>query len=366
MTRVVECETAYNTERGVECYEATKGEGALVYQPLSTGITYQLIPRASADGIPIHSMGYGRTSAANGSIFEPCVQLPGELLGWRQCAVNHLLNENDGSLDGKKIVLLYHNSAYGREPIRTLETLSEMHGFELLQIAVDSPGQEQGNQWLQIRRERPDYILFWGWGVMNQVAVQEAANIRFDMNNFYGIWWSGAEPDVLPAGEGADGYRSLNFVSLEHMPLYDDLQQHVIDAGLGAGDGSTFGQVQYVRGVYAAMLAAEAARTAQEIHGVADITPAMMRDGMEALDMSAERYEALGAPGMGPVFSVSCADHSGPGTAVVQEWDYDAQQWVTITDFIAPDDSVTGPLIEEDSAAYAAENGIEARNCDES
>jgi hypothetical protein len=45
--------------------------------------------------------------------------------------VNHLLEENDGSLEGKKIALLYHNSAYGREPIRTLETLSEMHGFEL-------------------------------------------------------------------------------------------------------------------------------------------------------------------------------------------------------------------------------------------
>ncbi len=37
--RVLECETGYNTEKGVECYEATKGEGALVYQPLSTGIT---------------------------------------------------------------------------------------------------------------------------------------------------------------------------------------------------------------------------------------------------------------------------------------------------------------------------------------
>ena len=33
--RVIECETAYNTEKGVECYEATKGEGALIYQPLS-------------------------------------------------------------------------------------------------------------------------------------------------------------------------------------------------------------------------------------------------------------------------------------------------------------------------------------------
>ena len=30
--RVVECETGYNTEKGVECYESTKGEGALVYQ----------------------------------------------------------------------------------------------------------------------------------------------------------------------------------------------------------------------------------------------------------------------------------------------------------------------------------------------
>ena len=52
MTRLVECETGYNTEKGVECYEATKGEGSLVYQPLSTGITYQLIPKATADGFP--------------------------------------------------------------------------------------------------------------------------------------------------------------------------------------------------------------------------------------------------------------------------------------------------------------------------
>ena len=58
---ILECETGYNTERGVECYESTKTQGALVYFPLSTGITYQLIPKATADDIPIHSMGYGRT-----------------------------------------------------------------------------------------------------------------------------------------------------------------------------------------------------------------------------------------------------------------------------------------------------------------
>ena len=58
--KMIECETAYNTDKGVECYEATKSEGALYYQPLSTGITYQLIPKVTADNIPLHSMGYGR------------------------------------------------------------------------------------------------------------------------------------------------------------------------------------------------------------------------------------------------------------------------------------------------------------------
>ena len=67
----------------MECYEATKGEGALVYQPLSTGITYQLIPKATADGIPMHTMGYGRTSAANGEVFSHVFNYPGQLLGRR-------------------------------------------------------------------------------------------------------------------------------------------------------------------------------------------------------------------------------------------------------------------------------------------
>jgi len=76
-------------------------------------------------------------------------------------------------------------------------------------IPIDSPGQEQKSQWLQIRREKPDYVLFWGWGVMNQVAVQEAANIRFPMENMIGVWWSGSENDVTPAGAAANGYKSL-------------------------------------------------------------------------------------------------------------------------------------------------------------
>ena len=360
--RVIECETAYNTEKGVECYEATKGEGSLVYQPLSTGITYQLIPKASADGIPVHSMGYGRTSATNGRVFEWVFNYPTNYWNGASIAIKHILDLNNNDISGKKITLLYFNGAYGKEPIPTLEALSEKHGFEFNTLAIDFPGQEQKSQWLQIRRNQPDYILFWGWGVMNQVAVQEAANIRYPMENFIGIWWSGAEIDVLPAADGAHGYKSLQFHNVgSDFPVFDDIKRYVVDTGKAAGAGDQIGTVLYNRGVYAAMLAAEAARTAQDIHNTADITGPMMRDGMEALSMTAERMAELGLPNFGPTFQVTCENHGGEGLGAVAQWDASAKEWSLVTDFIAPDEEVILPLIEADSMAYAEENGLELR-----
>ncbi len=358
--RYSECETAYNTERGVECYQALRGENPLVLQPLSTGITYQLIPRTMQDGIPMHTMGYGRTSAVNGEVFNWTFNYPANYWDGASVIINYLLEENDGSLDDKKIVLLYHNSAYGREPIPTLTRLSERLGYELLTIGVDSPGQEQGSQWLQIRRERPDYVIMWGWGVMNSTAVQEAANIRFPMENFIGVWWSGSQQDVLPAGEAAHGYKALAMHGTgTDYPVYEDLQQYVYDRGLEAGTGDEIGTVLYSRGMYAAMLAVEAARTAQEIHGVANITPAMMRDGMANLVITEERMAELGLPDFGPPFEVSCQNHGGSGQAMIQQWDAHAGEWNLITDWIEPDRELIMEMVMEDSLAYAAENDIE-------
>ena len=357
---VIECETGYNTEKGVECYEATKGEGALVYQPLSTGITYQLIPKVSADGIPLHTMGYGRTSAKNGGVFNWVFNYPANYWDGASLAVSHILDQNGGDISGKSIALVYHNSAYGKEPIRTLEGLAEKHGFSLTLLPVDHPGQEQKSQWLQIRREKPDYVLMWGWGVMNQVAIQEAVNIRFPMENFIGIWWSGSENDVKPAGDGANGYKALTFHNVgSDYPVYGDIQTHVVDAGKAAGAGDQIGTVLYNRGMYAAMLAAEAIKTAQEMSGEADITSAQMRDGMENLVMTEAKMAALGLPNFGPEFSVSCENHGGNGFGAVKQWDASAGSWSLITEYYQSDQDVIQPLIDEDSAAFAAENGIE-------
>ena len=361
--RLIECETGYNTEKGVECYEATKGEGVLVYEPLSTGITYQLIPKATADGIAIHSGGYGRTSAKNGQVFRNVFNYPANYWDGASVAIKHLLDLNGGDLSGKKVALVYHNSAYGKEPIRTLEELSKKHGYDLSLLPVDHPGQEQKSQWLQIRRDRPDYVLMWGWGVMNQVAIQEAVNIRFPMENFIGVWWSGSENDVLPAGAKANGYKALTFHNVgNEFPIFDDIQTYVVDKGKAAGAGDQIGTVLYNRGMYAAMLAAEAAKTAQGITGKSAISQADMIKGMEALEITEAKMAALGLPNFGPSFSVSCQNHGGDGLVAVSQWDANAGKWSLITDFVQSDQDVLNALIEEDSASFASENNI-TPNC---
>ena len=334
-----------------------------MYQPLSTGITYQLIPKAAADDIPLLTTGYGRTSAANGSVFSHAFNFPANYWAGASRIINRIKHENGGDIADRNIALLYHNSGYGKEPIPTLKALAEKEGYNLTLIPVDHPGQEQKSQWLQIRRERPDFLLMWGWGVMNQVAMQEASNIRYPMDNFYGIWWSGTEIDVLP-GMASHGYKAANFsVVGSDFPIYEDLQKHVIGKGLAAGTGAGVGSVIYNRGLYAGMVAAEAVRNAQSIHGVADITASMMRDGLDSLNMDSAAYARNGMSGFGPDFAITCENHGGNGMAMIQQWDGNTQKWNMISGFEAPDMDLIAPLIKADAEAYAAENNITPRDC---
>lgn len=169
-----ECETKYNTKIGVECYEKLKSNSSVV-NPYSTGITYQLIPKAPVDQVPIHSMGYGRTAAADGRVFKWAFNFPTTYWSQASAFVKYVGEQEDGmdNLKGKKIALIYHNSPYGKEPIPTLTILAKKFGYDLKLLAVDHPGQEQKATWLQVRRYRPDWIFMWGWGVMNQVAIKQ-------------------------------------------------------------------------------------------------------------------------------------------------------------------------------------------------
>ncbi len=201
------CETAYDTKRGVECYEKLKST-ALAVVPGSTGIAYELIPKTAVDHVPIVSPGYGRTSSADGRVFPWVFNFPATYWSGASIIMKYIADQERGeaNLKGKKIALLYLNSAYGREPLPILAEMAKKRDFQLLQYPVDPPGQNQDQTWAQIERDRPDWILLWGFGAMNQVAVSKAASIHYPMGHFIGNWWASAENDVQLAGAGADGY----------------------------------------------------------------------------------------------------------------------------------------------------------------
>jgi branched-chain amino acid transport system substrate-binding protein len=362
-----ECETQYKTDLGVECYEKLKGKGptgAVLVNPFSTGITYQLIPKAPVDKVVIHSAGYGMTASADGRWFPWVFNFP--MTYWSQAsAVIKYMGAQEGGLDklkGKKIVHIFHNSPYGKEANPTLETLSRQIGFELTLLAVDHPGQEQKSTWLQVRRINPDWIFVSGWGVMNQVAIKEAASIGFKMDHMIGNWWTGTESDVVPAGDGAKGYKSMTFHAPgAGFPVHKDIKKHVYDKGKGAAKPEAVGEVLYNRTIINAMLDTEAIRTAMAKFGNKPLTAEQVRWGMENLNITEKRLEELGMKGLMRPLRVTCENHEGNGLALVQQWD--GKQWTIVSDWIEPMRDVVRPKLEAAAVEEAKKLGYTMRDC---
>jgi branched-chain amino acid transport system substrate-binding protein len=362
-----ECETQYDTKQGVECYERLKGKGptgAVLVNPYSTGITYQLIPKAAVDKVVIFSMGYGMTAAADGRWFPWVFSFPTTY--WSQAsAVVKYIGQQEGGLDklkGKKIVHIFHNSPYGKEANPTLETLARQLGFELTLLAVDHPGQEQKSTWLQIRRINPDWIFMSGWGVMNQVAVKEAAAIGFKMDHFIGNWWSANDSDVVAAGDGAKGYKGATF----HAPgtgfkVHQELVKNVYDKGKGAGKKEDMGAPLYNRGIVNAMLAAEGIRTAMTKYGNKALTGEQVRWGFENLNLTEQRLDQIGMKGFTHPIKVTCEDHEGNGPVLIQQWD--GKKWNIVSDWITPMRDVVRPAIEAAAVQEGQKLSYTKRDC---
>ena len=209
-----ECETAYATDRGVECYERLKGKGptgaAYVQPAVSTGITFALTEKAPVDKIPLITMGYGRSEVARRQ------RVRMELPAARHLLVGRRHHHAAHRQEGRRL-----RQAQGQEDRAGLSRLALRQGADRaaraarqearLRVHADArsphPGVEQKATWLQIRQNRPDYVLLWGWGVMNSTSIKEAAAVGFPRDKMFGVWWSGAEPDVRPAEDGAKGYK---------------------------------------------------------------------------------------------------------------------------------------------------------------
>jgi branched-chain amino acid transport system substrate-binding protein len=360
-----ECETGYATDRGVECYERLKGKngGATLIDPQATGITFALTEKAPADKIPLVTLGYGLAASQDGTAFPWNFELMGSYWTAMDILIQHIAKLEGGfdKLKGKKIALVYHDSPFGKEPIPVLQERSKMHGFEAQMLPVTAPGLEQKATWLQVRQSKPDYVLLWGWGVMNSTALKEAQATGYPREKMYGVWWAGAEPDVKDVGQGAKGYHALALNTAGQSPkVIQEILKHVHAKGQGTGPQDEVGSVLYTRGVVIQALSIEAVRRAQERFGKGKVmTGEQVRWGLENLAIDDKKLAALGLTGVIQPLSTSCADHMGSNSARIQTWD--GAKWNMTTDFIKADDAILKPMVKAAGEKYLADKKLTRR-----
>ncbi|HNJ09238.1 MAG TPA: ABC transporter substrate-binding protein [Plasticicumulans sp.] len=363
-----ECETEYKVERTVECYEELKKRGpsgASMFNFVATGPVYALLERAAADHIPLVSIGYGRSDSADGRVFP--YLFPLMTTYWSQSTAKiRFIGQREGGMDklrGKKIVNLYHESAYGKETLPILEAQAQKYGFTLVNIPVPPPGASQQAEWTRIKREKPDWVILRGFGVMNPTALIFAQRFGFPADHIVGVWWAGAEEDVVPAGQTAKGYiaASLNPPG-DNFPAIQQIRSLLYAKGQGnMSDPARIGSVYYNRGIVHGVLNVEAIRVAQGRFGKKPLTGEQVRWGLEHLNLTPERLKELGVEGLMPSLKTSCSDHEGHAPVRFMQWD--GRTWNLISDFIETDSSLVLPLVAQSAADYAREKGVTPRDC---
>jgi branched-chain amino acid transport system substrate-binding protein len=352
-----ECETGYDTKKGVECYESVKGKNPVVVNPWSTGITLPLIPRASVDKIPILSMAYGLSASARGDIFPWVFNPPATYWDGLSMIIKYI-GEKEGGLEklkGKKIGFLHLDAAFGKEPIPLLQELAKQYGFEVALYPVAAQDmQNQSSQWLSARRDRPDYMVMWGWGAMNGAAVKEAVRSGYPMDKFYSVWWPG-EDDARAGGTGAKGFKMLNWHAVgTNFPAIQDIQKHVVDKGLSKAPKDKVGELLYNRGIYNSLLIAEGIAQAQKVTGKKVVTGEDVRRGLENIKLDPARLKELGLEGFTGTMALSCADHNSHSAAFMQEWD--GSKWVKISEPIQPMTQQVRAELDAAAKDYAEKN----------
>ena len=220
---------------------------------------------------------------------------------------------------------------------------------------------KQQSQWLQIRQERPDYVVLRGWGVMNPVALSTAQRNGFPVDNIIGNVWSNSEEDVTPAGDAAIGYTAITTqASGKEYPVLQEIIKTVYGAGQGnLADQARIGSVYHNLGIVNGILNVEAVRIAQGKFGNRTLTGDEVRWGFEHLQLTPERVKELGAEILFHSINVTYDNHEGEGYVTFQQWD--GQKWNVVSDWIAPDWALLRPIIEKSSEAYAAEKGLTLR-----
>jgi branched-chain amino acid transport system substrate-binding protein len=331
-------------QRGIECYEKMKREGAIAFDFLSTPVSRAVLPRAMADGNVMMQSFVGRGDAVDGDVFKWIFPIGPTYWGQMANNIQYIKTKSSGNLKGVKIAFIYPDYPFGQEPIGVLKTLAAKEGFELQLVPNPMPGNDQAAAWTQIRRFNPDWVLSWNLANMHVVASREMKRNGIPMDKYIAVNWLN-EVDLANIGlENAKGLkRGTNVVGGQSHPLMQQIIKHLYEKGKGSGDRKHLNDVYYNTGlaIYASVF--EGARLAIKQSGW-PITPEKMRRGLESL----KKFDADGL--IAPV-TVTAKDHGGGGKTRIDMWD--GAKWVPQTDWFSAYDDVIQDIVKKESGEFA-------------
>lgn len=300
--------------RAIEAYERMKREGAVLIDPLSTPVARALVPRALEDKINMVTTLSGRSDAADGEAFPYVMPLSPNY--WTQAGILiDYFRQVDKDLKGKKIVLVHIDTPFGKEPIPIFQALAEKLGYSFQTFPYAPPGNDQAAIWPQVRRAQPDWVIFWGAGVGQTVALSEAVRNGLKMDRISSSVWL-SESDMEVVGKDAcKGVIKFEASAGGRDPkIIQAILKDVVGKGKGAGPEAKVGTSYYNIGVMMAAIVAEGVRKASEKAPNGPVTGPWLNDGIQSISN-------FTADGFLPGLTVTKQDHQGGGKGRVARWD---------------------------------------------
>jgi branched-chain amino acid transport system substrate-binding protein len=252
--------------------------------------------------------------------------------------------QQDKDLKGKKICFVHIDTPFGKEPIPVLEALAAKMGFTLQAFPYTPPGNDQSAIWPQVRRAKPDWVMFWGAGVGQTVALTEAIRNGIPMDRVASsVWLSESDMDVVGRAQAKGVLKVEPCVSGQSPKVIQDIIKTVIEPGKGAGDKAKVGTAYYNYGVMMAAIMVEGVRKAFEKAPNGPISGDWLNAGLT----SVSNFDAEGL--ISPM-TVTKADHQGGGKCRISRWDGD--KFAPATDWFSANQDVVWAEIKKSSDEF--------------
>ncbi|WP_244475654.1 ABC transporter substrate-binding protein [Methylobacterium sp. Leaf466] len=314
---ILECEVGADEAKAAACHGQAVAAGAVVVLATERATTRALAAVAGRARVPLLSLADGFAVATRGDVMPWLFNPSDATLGGITVAVRAIadLTGREADLTGLSIGLVHDAETADPASLDVMRDLAARLGFTPRFYALS--GEAGGLR--DLGPQRPDYLVLLGRGPKADTAVEDALAAGMPPDRLVALHW----PDdavLHRLGTGARGFREVSRHAFgDHFPAFDEIDVHVIDRGLSRTPKDGSGEPLYNRGVYGAVLLAEAIRGHGRTQG--GLTGDGIRRGFETLSIDGIRWKELGLAGFARAVSFDCRDHGGRPALSLQTWD---------------------------------------------